>query len=340
MEAFTVANGHPRFNNSPNAAAPGEFVPWPKTLPAPLFLDQVFPPIRWIVPNVFPEGATLLAGRPKSGKTFLALNVAWAVAAGGSALGKVPVEQGRVLYLALEGSKRNMQDRLRALARSEAPPEELDLGFTWPRLDEGGADALKTYLSCYPQTRLVVIDTFKMVKRTAAVVRKAATTLYDEDYEAIQQFSQLAEKYGIGILLIHHTNKMTLADDPLDMISGSTGLVAAVDTGAVLTFAPEGGTALYVRGRDIERSEMALSWDATRMTWCLEGDADQHRQSSQRQSILDAVRRGLQSPREVADYTTLNYDVVRHLMVKMMTQQKLTRVATGRYTVRERSLSM
>ena len=53
-----------------------------------------------------------------------------------------------------------------------------------------------------------------------------------------------------------------------------------------------------------------------------------------RENHLDAVRRGLQSPREVADYTELNYDSVRHLMVHLAADGKLTRVATGRYAVR------
>ena len=150
-------------------------ITWPKTYPAHLFVELQFPPIRWIVPNIFPEGATLLAGRPKSGKTFLAVNVAWAVAAGGKAMGKVDVEQGRVLYLALEGSKRNMQDRLKALAQSGKVPESLDLGFEWPRLDEGGLEQLHYYLSCYPQTRLVVIDTFKRIKSAGGAVRKTAS---------------------------------------------------------------------------------------------------------------------------------------------------------------------
>ncbi len=310
--------------------------PWPKTLPADFFLKLEFPPIRWMVPNIFPEGATLLAGRPKSGKTFLALNIGWAVAAGGMALGKVQVEQGRVLYLVLEGSQRNMQDRMRALARSYSIPEDLELAFSWPRLGEGGLEALQKYLYSYPDTRLVIIDTFKRIRSGASPSRGG--TLYDEDYEAIQQFSRMAEESGCGILLIHHTNKMTLADDPLDMISGSTGLVAAVDTGAVLTYAQTGGTALYVRGRDIEQTELALSWDTTLMTWCLEGDAEEYRLSAERQQILDAVRRGYQSPREVTDYTELNHDSVRHLMIRLLDAGKLSRVATGRYAIRKPDL--
>ena len=46
-----------------------------------------FPPINWVVPGVLPEGLTILAGKPKLGKSWLALDMALAVAAGGDVLG-------------------------------------------------------------------------------------------------------------------------------------------------------------------------------------------------------------------------------------------------------------
>lgn len=32
-----------------------------------------FPPVRWVVPEIIPEGLTLLAGKPKLGKSWLVL---------------------------------------------------------------------------------------------------------------------------------------------------------------------------------------------------------------------------------------------------------------------------
>jgi hypothetical protein len=46
-------------------------------------LSQELPPARWIVPDILPEGVTLLAGKPKIGKTWLAQGLAVAVATGG-----------------------------------------------------------------------------------------------------------------------------------------------------------------------------------------------------------------------------------------------------------------
>ena len=69
----------------------------------PQLLDMDFPPPSWLVPNVIPQGLTLLAGRPKAGKSFFALEVSLAVASGGYAFGsnKHQCGQGKVLYCAL-----------------------------------------------------------------------------------------------------------------------------------------------------------------------------------------------------------------------------------------------
>src|SRR5437764_492629 len=76
------------------------------------------PPVRWAVPEILPEGLTLLAGKPKLGKSWLALSLALSIAAGGVALGKQPLPQGDVLYLALEENARRLQARARQLLAS------------------------------------------------------------------------------------------------------------------------------------------------------------------------------------------------------------------------------
>ena len=76
-------------------------------------LAHDFPKQRYAVPGLIAEGANLLAGSPKLGKSWLALNIASAVAYGGRALDKVDVERGEALYLALEDPPRRLQQRLR-----------------------------------------------------------------------------------------------------------------------------------------------------------------------------------------------------------------------------------
>jgi hypothetical protein len=62
---------------------------------------MTFPPLKFILPDLVPEGATLLVSRPKLGKSWLVLDIAIATAAGRFTLGTLKPSAGDVLYLAL-----------------------------------------------------------------------------------------------------------------------------------------------------------------------------------------------------------------------------------------------
>ena len=118
------------------------------TFTAADLMREELPPVRWAVPGILPEGLSLLAGKPKLGKSWLALGLAVAKASGGLALGKIPVDRGGVLYLALEDNRRRLQNRLRKVLGGDAAPEGLHIATEWARVDEGGADALETGCRC------------------------------------------------------------------------------------------------------------------------------------------------------------------------------------------------
>src|SRR5690606_81209 len=60
----------------------------------------------WWIDGILPRGETvILFGSPTSGKSFAAIDLAMGVASGSEAWGK-SVKQGRVLYLAGEGTRR------------------------------------------------------------------------------------------------------------------------------------------------------------------------------------------------------------------------------------------
>lgn len=66
-------------------------------------MGQQFPPTQYIVPEVLPEGLTLLVAAPKIGKPWMVLGLGVACADGGDAFGHIKVGQRPVLYLALGG---------------------------------------------------------------------------------------------------------------------------------------------------------------------------------------------------------------------------------------------
>jgi Mrp family chromosome partitioning ATPase len=82
--------------------------------------DKKFDPISYVVPILIPEGVTILAGKPKVGKSWLALDLALALAGGRFVLGDIHLIEGDVLYAALEDNDRRLRSRIeRILTQSE-----------------------------------------------------------------------------------------------------------------------------------------------------------------------------------------------------------------------------
>ena len=299
-------------------------------------LSWELPPVRWAVPEILPEGLTLLAGKPKLGKSWLALSLALSIASGGIALGKQPVSQGDVLYLALEENARRLQARTRQLLASMTEvPYGLDFALDWPRLAEGGLSHLEEYLKTHPNTRLVVIDTWAKVAPRTDTRR---CTQYEGDYDALTPLKRLAETYQVSILAVHHLRK-TGAADVLDEITGSTGMTGAVD--GTLILKRERGqmdATLFVTGRDVEREqELALHFEAETAQWRLLGSAEEVGRTRARREILDLLREqaahdeeGMR-PRDIARALEKNYHTTRALLGKMVESGEVTRIG-GRYS--------
>src|SRR5262245_60828560 len=137
---------------------------------------------QWAVPEFVPEGLTLLAGKPKTGKSWLALDFAVAVAAGSCAMGNVTCKRGDVLYLALEDTQRRLHGRLKAVLQGAEAPDGLNIATEWRRSDGGGLEDLRHWLGIHVGiARLIVIDTLQKIRGA----RKKDAGVYEDDYRAI-----------------------------------------------------------------------------------------------------------------------------------------------------------
>lgn len=75
---------------------------------------------------------------------------------------------------------------------------------------------------------------------------------YASDYQDMSALKFLADRRGIGLLLVHHLRKQG-ASDPFQQISGSNGLMGAADTIWLLQRQRMSDTArLLVTGRDMD----------------------------------------------------------------------------------------
>jgi 5S rRNA maturation endonuclease (ribonuclease M5) len=216
---------------------------------------KTFEPIKYLVPMLIPEGLTMLAGKPKLGKSWMVLDIALAVAAGRYALGDFKLEEGDVLYAALEDNDRRLRARVERILTqtSKTWPERLTLATQWRRLDAGGVADAKEWAASVKKSRLIIFDTLAGVRPD----RSNKDTMYEGDYRALRELQAWAGESGICIVVLHHTRKME-SEDPVDSVSGTLGLTGCVDTIAVLARTGK-GTTLYVRGRDVEEQEKAVS---------------------------------------------------------------------------------
>ena len=224
-----------------------------ETMTAEQLQSAPYSPVPFLVDELLSEGLHILAGAPKIGKSWLALWLCLCVSQG-QPLWNFDVMQGEVLYLSLEDSYRRIQSRLFDLTE-DAPPT---LHFAIM------ADTLE-----HPTTKLVVIDTLQRVRSAGS-----DSNLYANDYQEIGLLKKLADKRHIAILLIHHLRKLH-DDDPMNMISGSTGLSGAADSTFVLQKNSRlaNVASLHCTGRDIPDRTLKLELGEDDHVWKLLADS-------------------------------------------------------------------
>lgn len=307
------------------------------TISAPDLMAREFPAPNPPVPGVIFEGVTLFAGREKTGKSLLMLNIARAKALGGRVFGAIAVPQGDVLYVDMENGLRRVQGRLREqLVGDEAPPGLRFVEGTAPRIGAGFLETLAEYLADYPRTTLIVIDTLIRLKPRP---KPGQHRIYDEDYDSVSGLTDFAQRHpGLGIVLLHHCNKLGDPVDVLDSVSGSTGLNGGVD-GIAIWRRERGKDAgdLFLTHRDmLNDAHSVLRWDPAIHGYVTDdtADPDEYRLSDQRKAVLRVLRGQADpmGPQEIATATGLDYGAVRVLLSQMAKAGQVQTPAYGKYT--------
>ena len=288
-----------------------------------------FPEPRWAIPGIVAEGLNILVGAPKLGKSWLCLGLAVAVASGGKALGTIDVEQGPVLYAALEDPPRRLQNRLTLVLGKEPIPDDLHMVTSLPRLPDL-AGFLTGWLDEHPTARLVIIDVLRKVRPLS----DGRGNAYNEDYDTLSYLKDVAVKYGIAILLVHHTRKALDDADVFNEVSGSTGLTGAAD--AILIAKRARNTAdavLHITGRDVAEREYGMTWDTDRCMWTLlDEPVALATMGNTRRTIIDYLTEHEGStPQEIAEATGLNVNTVKVNVRRMVDDNQLDSDGKGRY---------
>ena len=222
-------------------------------------------PVRFFIHNFIPEGLSIIAGRPKNAKSWMAWNLCLAVSRGGIALGAFEAEKARALYIALEDSAPRVYGRINMLMAIEPP------GTKWPEdclcrmslFEENGTCSALEALIDETSARFIVIDTFGKY----TVGRKRSNDMYKDEYAIMGALQDIAMTRGLAIVLIHHFNKAIEVRSSFDRISGTSAMSGGPDTVIVIEREPQTGTWIKVVSRDFEEAEHQAQFDNKTGLW-------------------------------------------------------------------------
>lgn len=239
----------------------------------------------WIIPDKLPCGLAILAGKAKLGKSWLTLQLACAVGAGGMAFGQ-RVERGPVLYLALEDNERSLLDRMRQQDWPAGLPVQFmtltQFAAKVGDLRTGGGAKLAELMQAGGY-RLVVVDTLsRAVGGDQNDVREMT--------EALSPLQAIALEHNCAVVLVDHHNKLSTGDALTDIL-GSTAKGAVADT--LLGLYRERGQAdakLTILGRRVRDQTIDLTFDGMTGCWQPHGETGGLEITANRQAILDALR--------------------------------------------------
>ncbi len=226
-----------------------------KTVNCEQLMTTPLKPIEFCVDGMISTGLFILAGAPKIGKSWLALDIALSIAKGEKILGR-ETKCGTALYLCLEDSHTRIQNRLFEL--TSEPTENLHFAIMAGTLGGVLENQIENFKSQHTDLRIIIIDTLQKI-------RSGDDASYASDYKELSVLKELADKLKIAILLVHHTRKCR-DSDPFNMISGTTGISGCVDGSMVLIEKQRssGEAVLHCVGRDIENLELHLKREESR----------------------------------------------------------------------------
>jgi biotin operon repressor len=291
---------------------------------------EPFEPIHWVVEDLLPTGLTVLAGDPKSGKSYLTQHICIAVASGTKAMGRFGVSQGDVLTLSLEDSKNRFKQRLHSLLAGADPPERAFFARKWSRMPEA-IKHIRAWVKSANKPQLVVIDT--LAKLRGRPKRWDSSGIYERDYDDVSSIQEMAQDHQIAVIVVHHTNKSEQSDD-FRRISGSQGITGASDSNWVMTTDRERMEAtLIMAGREIPDMRYWLKMERESGIWKCMGTVSDMRRKQGEVQIIEALQEIGQpsSQQEIAKYIGIAKQTVNHSIKGLLADGIVERSVTGKY---------
>lgn len=214
-------------------------------------LEEPITEADWVIEDLLPVGAHILAGAPKIGKSWMVLAMGLAVSMG-TPFWDYAVCRGGVLYLCLEDTYARVKKRLWKL--TDEANDRFYLANSAATIKDGLAEQIDYFVITHPDLKLVFIDTFQKVRSPTG------DSIYAADYGDFSALKAIADKHSLAMMVVHHTRKMA-DEDIMNTVSGSSGITGSADSIWVLKRASRGvgDATLTITGRDVEFRELKLA---------------------------------------------------------------------------------
>ncbi len=274
----------------------------------------------WLVDGLLPQGGlSILAGKPKGGKSTFARFLSLAVARGLPVLGRV-TNAGPVVYLGLEDKRGEIREHFRAMG---AGSEGLHVHTgPAPRETSVAVDQL-TELIEGTGAKLAVIDTMLRFVR----VRDIAD--YAEMTRALDPLLNLSREMGCHVMAVYHAGK---ADrEGLDAILGSVAIAGICDTGLILQRKPGGLRTLgAIQRYGTDLPETVLELDPVTRCVVAGGTVVERETVQLETAVMRAIADGAQTEKDIRDAVGGNSGKVGKAIRDLYRAGRVTRTGDGK----------
>jgi hypothetical protein len=269
-----------------------------------------------VVEGILYNGLTIFAGRPKIGKSWVALQLALSVSQGRLFLDARTVHRpGSVLYAALEESQTRTSGRMQKLQPNETVLlENISMLYQLAPLTAGGREQLEERIKKHNPT-LVIVDTFLALVGLGTNKRDVLRGEYAE----MKILHDIAERHGTALVVVHHMRKPVVGSKGLDAVAGSTGLTAAADSVWTMERSEGDLCSIDIHGRDTEDQTLALKFEkGESFGWKLVGTGEYVKDTQDEAQIFALLRsEGSLKAGKIATLLRLNANRVRTLLYSM-----------------------
>ncbi|TDY26126.1 MarR family protein [Paraburkholderia sp. BL6665CI2N2] len=266
------------------------------------------PPTRpkFVIDGLLPTGLTYLAGRPKQGKSLLALQMTVAVASGQPLWGR-DVDAGRCWYIDVENARWRVHDRLQQAGIDTAHVPNLAWTFEWRR---GNRNALTAALDRMP-VKMLVTDTWPKFRPPL----DKRQDQYEQEGEELAWLAHEANERAMSIVCVGHTTKSDLGD-VYSQIGGSTAVAGGADALFVLRKEADDRRVLHTTGRDIADSRFMLRLgEDLQFRFICDADA---MVTDEQLAYLRAIANGAGLQNQVAQALGVSYAAVSKMVPRLL----------------------